>query len=463
MRPDPSPPQRPPGPRGLPLLGVALDYSRDPFDFLLRTAREHGDVAFVRLGGFDIYLLGHPDHIAHVLLHNHKNYVKNQFLRRASVFFGEGLLTSDGETWRRQRRLVQPAFHKERVMGYGETMVGCAQTHLAPWRDGQVRELHDDMMALTLDIALHTLFGSALRPDDARAVGESFTLVSQFFAETRANPLQLPMWVPTPSNLRFKKAHRMLGAVVDRLIEEARSDPRPRTDLLASLLEARTEDGEAMDHERLRGELITLLFAGHETTALALTFTLFHLARHPAALARLHDEVDRVLGGRPPTVSDLRALTWSEQILRESMRLHPPAYSIGRQAVQDDVIGGWRVPAGSMVAIPQWVVHRDPRYFEDPEAFRPERWTPAFRDSLHKFAYFPFGGGPRVCVGAGFAMVEMTLVLAMIAQRWSVEAVDDNPLVLAAATTARPVHPVQMRLRARPSEGLAPARVDAPA
>ncbi|MCB9743757.1 MAG: cytochrome P450 [Alphaproteobacteria bacterium] len=446
MRPSAASASRPPGPPGLPLLGVALDYSRDPFDFLLRTAREHGDIAYLKLGGYDIYQVCDPELIAQVLVHKRARYRKNQFLRKARVLFGDGLLTAEGEDWRRKRRLAQPAFTTRAVMGYVATMSGRAQAHIARWSDGDVRDLHQDMMRLTLDIALGTLFGAELDEGCAAAISRSFSEATSYFAGLRTRPVALPLWMPTPGNRRFLNARSTLFAVIDDLVEQRRARQGPAECLLDMLLSARGEDGEGYDRQQLRAELVTLLFAGHETTALGLTFALWHLARAPEVAAALSEEAQAVLGEAAPAAEHLPALKATDRALREALRLHPPSYAIGREALEEDELGGWTIPAGSMVVLPQWVVHRDPRLYEAPEQFMPERWTSEFKASLPTFGWFPFGGGPRVCVGAGFAMVEMSLTLATILRRWRLEPVDDAPLRLAAATTARPIDPVRARL-----------------
>ncbi|MCB9793969.1 MAG: cytochrome P450 [Alphaproteobacteria bacterium] len=428
---------------------MALDYSRDPFDFMLRTAREHGPIAYLKLGGYDIYLVSDPALIAQVLVHRRERYRKNQFLRKARILFGDGLLTAEGGDWKRQRKLAQPAFTTRSVVGYSELMGQRALAHLSRWTDGEVRDLHQDMMRLTLDIALRTLFGAELDEGSAASISRSFSESTAYFAGLRTKPVALPLWMPTPANRRFVNARSTLYAVIDHLVERRQAQGHQEGCLLDLLLAAKDEAGEGYSAEQLRAELVTLLFAGHETTALGLTFTLWHLARNPEWADRLAAEARSVLGEDAPGAQHLSALKETDRVLRESMRLHPPSYAIGREALEEDQLGGWTIPAGAMVVLPQWVVHRDPRWFEDPEDFRPERWTSAFKSGLPTFAWFPFGGGPRVCVGASFAMVEMTLTLAAILRRWRFELEDSGPLKLVAATTARPTEPVNARVSLR--------------
>ena len=407
---------RPPGPRGLPLLGALPEYASDPLQMMLRVARDYGDVAYMRLFVFDVYQVNRPDLAEEVLRGHAGDVMKDFFTRALKPIAGEGLLTSDGAHWRRQRRLAQPAFHKDRIEGYAKIMVDESRRLAAGWRDGDARDLHKDLSRLTLEIVTRALFGGDAGAD-ADVVGSALDVVMDHFSRTYAfvpGVSALLFW----QQLRVRRAVRRIDEVVGRLVETRRASGRDTGDLLSMLLAARDEDGRPMDDRQLRDEAVTILLAGHETTALALTWTFWLLSRHPEAEARVHAEVDALLGGRDATAGDLRRLQYCDAVVREAMRLYPPAWAIGREPKTPIVLDGWTIPAGAQVTIAPWVLHRDARWFESPEAFRPERWLDGLADRLPRFAYMPFGGGPRVCIGQGFAQLEAVLVLATLAQSW---------------------------------------------
>jgi cytochrome P450 len=433
---------RPPGPRGLPLFGPIQEYTRDPFNFLMSTQRRYGDVVSTRFAGRVLYLLSHPDAIEHVLIHNRKNYPKSDISQRLYPLIGQGLLTSEGELWTQQRKLIAPAFHHRRILSYARTMVDRTQAHLGTWIEGSERSVDADMMKLTLDIAVKTLFGEAEGEGDA--IGRAFTEASEYFAVTLKQPFPVPLWVPTPRNKALIRARDLMHGYTRKIIEARRKEKVRGDDLLSTLIEATDETGAKMDDDQLRDEVLTLLLAGHETTALTLTYSFDLLGRHPHVRDKLEAELDAVLGDRPPSLEDLPRLVYTNQVIKESMRLFPPGAVMLRQAAADDEIAGWRIPAGAVVAFAQWIVHRDARWFETPELFLPERWTPKLEESLPRFAYFPFGGGPRICVGASFAMMEAPLLLASIAQRFRLNLVDLRPLDLLMSVTVRPRRPVRV-------------------
>jgi cytochrome P450 len=438
----------PAGPRGQFLVGNAFQVLRDPFGFLGRMVRDYGDVVLLRFGSVVTYVLNHPRDIEYVLRTNHRNFIKDRGTRMLTSLVGEGLLTSEGEVWRRQRRLAQPAFQFEQVQKYTAAMVAAGERLAEDWRPGQVRDVHEDMMRLTLEIVAETLFGANVAGVSER-VGRAMEVVMRHFA----SPLIWFDWLqklPTPGNLRFRRAVRQLDDVVYGLIRQRRTEGRDAGDLLSRLLEAQDEAGNRMTDRQLRDELITLFLAGHETTALALSYTFHLLARHPDVEARLAAELDEVLTGRSPTAADLPQLRYTDWVVRESMRLYPPAYSIGREAVGDCEIGGYPVPKGTQISLIQWVVHRDSRWFPDPEAFRPERWDNDLARRLPRCAYFPFGDGPRVCIGSQFAMTEAVLVLATLARRFRLALVPGHEeLRFLLSVTLRPKHGVVMRVEER--------------
>jgi cytochrome P450 len=437
----------PPGPKGHFLIGNALDVLRNPFEFAVGLAREHGDVVRFRIGSLDFCMLSHPDDIEYVLRGNHRAFSKDKGTRLLSSLLGDGLLTSAGEVWRRARRLSQPAFQLDQLQKYTEVMVSCADRMLAQWKSRQRRDVHVDMMKLTLEIVAQTLFSASVA-GKAHIVGEAMDVVMKYFASV----VSIIPWLsrlPLPANLRYWRAIKQLDEIVYDTIAQRRAGKTHGDDLLARLLAAQDDDGSRMTDRQLRDELVTLFLAGHETTALALSFTFYLLAAHPETDARLAVELDEVLQGRLPTYADIPRLRYTEWVVKESMRLYPPAPSIGREALEDCELGGYFIPKGTQLALVQWVVHRDPRWFEDPESFKPERWDNDLAKRLPRCAYFPFGDGPRICIGYQFAMMEAVLVLATIAQRFRLELAPDFKLRLLHSVTLRPKGGVRMVINDR--------------
>ena len=439
---------RPPGPVGIPPLGMLPALARDPLEFMGGTLREYGQFTFFRIGPMAMYLLSDPALIEQVLLTRHKSFIKDEVTRHLSLSLGEGLLTSEGETWRRQRRLVAPKLRKKHIEVYGECMVKAAASCAAGFEDGSVRDVHEDMMEVTLEIVAETLFGADVS-EKATQIGETIEfLMGEFITHVRSWRRLVPQWVPLPSRLALKRRSGELDEVLFEIIRARRASPGG-DDLLSLLLAARDEDGRAMDDHQLRDESITVFVAGHETTALALSYALWLVATHPEAEARLVEEVDRVLGGRAARVEDVGALVWTEAVVRETMRIHPPAWIIGREASEDVQVGAYTMPRGSQCLIPIYVIHRDPRWYTDPWAFRPERWLGGLAERLPRFAYFPFGGGPRVCVGNHFAMMEAILVLATLYQRATFKQAPGATLSVVPSITLRPRDGVRMEISLR--------------
>lgn len=438
----------PVAPGRLPLIGHFATWVRDPFAFLTR-ARRAGDVVEIEFPGFRAILLHDPALIEQVLVTDAKHYSKDRFALELKRVLGEGLLTSEGEFWLRQRRLAQPAFHKERIAGYASTMVSTTRDELARFVDGETRDIHADLMRLTLDIVGKTLFGADVT-GRAEEIGVALEAVMNRFADPVAVAVPHYDKLPTALNRNFREAVQNLDRMMRGLVRSHREGKTgDGKDLLSMLLAARDEEGHGMDETQLRDETITLLLAGHETTAIALSWAFVLLARHPDVRARLEAELDRVLGDRDPELRDLPELPFADAVIREAMRLYPPAWSIGREALMDTSIGGFAVPKGSQVWIAQWTVHRDPRWFSRPDVFNPARWLDGLQKRIPKYAYFPFGGGPRLCIGHSFATMEAVLVLATIARRFRVELAPDANLAWMPAITLRPKHGVRARLLAR--------------
>jgi cytochrome P450 len=443
-----------PGPKGLPFLGSLPDLGRDVLGFFTQCARQHGDVVSFRLAAWPAMLLNRPDLVEYVLVKNHQNFIKHRFFwRHVEAIFGQGLLTSEGKFWHQQRRLAAPAFAASRVNRYGDSMVQHTERMLQHWQPGQVLNVHQEAMALTLQIAAKTLFDAETRQDVAevsRAIDEVMEQISVRFRR----PFWIPDALPLPGNLRYRRGVRRMDQLVARIIAERQNKLDDRGDLLSQLMLARNEAGQPMSARQIRDEVITMLLAGHETTALTLSWTWYLLGLHPAVDVQLAEEVHTVLRGRSPTFDDVPRLRFTEQVVSEALRLYPPAYAIGRQALTDCEIGGYHVPAGTTVYVSPWVMHRDPRWFDDPQAFRPERWAGSLAKELPRFAYMPFGGGARICIGNRFAMMEAVLILATVARQFRLERQSGRPVEPKPSITLRPGGGVWVRLVSRPIEAV---------
>jgi cytochrome P450 len=435
----------PPGPKGHFLVGSLPEISRDWLGFLTRCAREYGDVVFFRLAHVPVCLLTHPDGIERVLVTEASKFVKSRDYRALAQVLGNGLLTSEGEAWRRQRKRIQPAFRHENILAYTSLMVERANRMLAGWRPGETRDVHQDMMRVTLEIIAEALFGFDVSPQ-AESISAALQTFTEKFINQASFAFLLPARLPVPGRWRLERAARNLSRIIYAMIQERRARPQATGDLLGTLLGMQSSEEGPMDDRQLRDELITLLLAGHETTAIALSWTFYLLAQHPAVEANLARELCEVLAGRLPEARDLPRLRYTEMVVKESMRLYPPAWGIGRETLEDFELDGYRLPAGTNIFLVQWITHRDPRFYEDPERFEPDRWRddPIRSGRLPRFAYFPFGGGPRVCVGASFAMAEATLLLAAIAQRFHLALVPGHPVEIFPSITLRPKHGIRV-------------------
>ncbi|HKO41916.1 MAG TPA: cytochrome P450 [Pyrinomonadaceae bacterium] len=439
----------PPGPKGGLLLGVMPEFNRDTLGFIER-AKDHGDVVRMRFFYLTVHFLYDPTHIEYVLSTNARNFIKSRSLR--TPFFrrlvGQGLLTSEGEVWKRQRRLAQPAFHRQRISAYGDVMVEYTRRMIANWKAGEQRDIHRDMMRLTLEIVVKTLFDADVS-QDADKVGNVLSRLVMPFASQATLKWIADNRLPTSTHRSFNRDVDEIDAIVYRIIDERRRSGIDQGDLLSMLLAAHDEDGSQMTNRQLRDEVMTLFLAGHETTALTLSWAWYLIARNPEVERKFHEELDQVLSGRLPVAADMPRLKFTEKIAKESMRLYPPAYGLGRQAVEDCEIGGYRIRRGSQLFMFQWVTQRDPRFFPEPEQFKPERWTEEFTNSLPKYAYFPFGGGPRVCIGNYFAMMEIVLLMATIGQRFHFSVGEQRPVELLPAMSLRPKDGIPVTVETR--------------
>ena len=436
-------------PKQHPIWGHGLELHRDQIGFVSRLAAEYGDVVPLWVMPYRVVFFNRPDLVEEVLATKQRHFVKSIVLRRLGELLGDGILVSDGDYYRRQRRLVQPAFHRDRVDGYGRVMVDHTERMLDGWRDGEERELQAEMMRLTLGVVCDALFNADVA-GEAGEVGQAFTAALRAVQDrTSSIQIVLPGFVPLPARVRLWRATRRLDRMVYRIIREHRT-AGGSGDLVSMLLAARDEEtGRGMSDRQVRDEMMTIVLAGHETTALALTWGWYLLAQHPEVEARLHDEVTQVLGDRLPTVADMARLPYTGMVISEALRFYPPAWALVREAVADVEIGGYPLRKGAVVLISPWTMHRDPRYFERPEAFMPERWADGLAKRLPRFAYFPFGGGQRQCIGTGFAMMELTLIFATMVRRFRLRLVPGQQIGYMPAITVRATPGIRMVVQAR--------------
>ena len=421
----------------------------NPLEFFTTLARTYGDVTSYRMAGEQLFLINEPRLIRDVLVTHNRNFTKSRGLERSKRLLGQGLLTSEGAMHLRQRRLMQPAFHRDRVAGYGDLMVGYADRMRRAWADGATLDISREMNRLTLSIVGKTLFDVDVE-EQAATVGEALTAVMESFWMMMLPFAEVLERLPVPKLRRARMARARLDAIIYRMIADRRASGRDHGDLLSMLLAAQDEDeGGGMTDEQVRDEAMTIFLAGHETTANALTWTWYLLSGAPEVEAALHAEVDRVLGGRLPVMGDLPSLQYVERVVTESMRLYPPAWIVGRRAIDEYQLGGHVAPPRAIVVMSPYVMQRDPRFYAEPDRFDPDRWTPEFRAALPKFAYFPFGGGPRQCIGESFAWMELILLVATISQQYRLRLVPGHPVVPQPLITLRAKHGMRMTVERR--------------
>jgi cytochrome P450 len=439
---------RPPGPKPHFLIGNIPLAGRAPLDTFRRWAALYGDIFYYRAAWLHVYFLNRPDLIEYVLVQNPQNFLKDRVVQNSRWLLGSGLLTAEGDGWKRQRRLIQPAFSRDRIAVYARCMTDSAERMLATWRPGTVVDIHQEMMSLTLRVVMRALFEV-----ETMETGKISQSLNTIMLNSIGGRLLLPpffRYLPFPGMRDVRRAVDEVNVAVYEIIRQRRNhDQQTSRDLLSILMHARDEDGSRMTDEQLRDEVMTFLLAGHETTALALSWALYLLSQDAGAEEKLHDQVDRALAGRLPSVSDLSSLTFVESVIKETMRLYPPAWSVARTAIADFELEGYRVPARANIVMSQWLMHRDPRFFSEPEQFDPDRWSSSASRNLPRFAYFPFGGGPRQCIGASFATTEAVLILATIARRFQLVPVEKTPVLPVPSITLRPKDPIRMRIEMR--------------
>ena len=456
----------PPGPpplRRTPwnLYRYVRDFQRDPAAFVARRFDAYGDLYYAPLGATRLYVTRHPDHMREALIDKGSSWKKTETgiaARHLQRFLGSGLLLSNGELWRRQRRMINPALHRRRIETYAQTMVGHTQRMLGRWTAGGDVDLSTEMMELTLAIVTQSLFDYGVhgRATEIMAAMDTFRTVAN-------SPAFLPTWLPLPSELRTRRALALVDGIIYGMIDERRAlGPaalEERSDLLSALIlatddEAAAGDERTMTRQLLRDELLTMFLAGHETTSHALTWTFYLLSQHPEVEAKLHAELDAVLGDRPPTLEDLRSLPYTDMVLSESMRLYPPAPVISRTATEDTELAGYPIPAGAELILWIYWSHHDPRWFPEPAAFRPERFAPGAPATVRS-AFLPFGGGTRLCIGKEFALMEARLVLATIAQRYRLKLHPTQRIAPRFAVTLSPRYGMHMKTEPRQEPTLA--------
>ncbi len=444
-----------PGPRGLPLLGVMPALRRDRLQFVLDMATQYGDVVKFKVLNISLIQVNHPDAIQHVLQDNNKNYHKGfEAFPTLEMTLGHGLLTNEGESWLKQRRLMAPVFHQRNIERMGEMMTRRAlEMFETRWtsaaRHGETLNVAGEMMSLTLDIVTDALFSSSVSAQ-ANAVGQAVSVLLQDVTLRFDFPFYPRPNIPTPHNRAYTRSVKELNNIIYGFIRERREHPNGHHDLLQLLLDAQDqESGEGMNDKQLRDELITLFIAGHETTANLLAWTFYLLSQHPEVEARLHNEIDSVLNGRTPTANDLHNLSYTRRVLDETLRLYPPAWIINRTNLADDELCGYKIPARSFLAISPFVMHRHPAYWDNPAKFDPDRFLPERAKQYHRYIYFPFGGGPRLCIGKGFAQVEAQLILAALAQRCRLTLAENARVEMQAVATLRPKGGLFMNVKSK--------------
>ena len=449
----------PPGPKGIPLIGNIyrlFEFMHDPVGFFFKVAEKYGDddIVYFKVGPRRVYLLNNPEYIQDVLTNHYGNFVKGAAWERGKGILGEGLLTSEGNFHKRQRRLAQPAFHQHRIASYGALMIDCAEKTQDKWQDGSILDLYQEMYRLTLSIVAKTLFGAEIE-SETKDISNALSVVREEWLRTiylTNLPLhKLIMKLPLSTFRRFNKARNRLDATIYRIIKDRRASGKDYGDLLSMLLLSQDEDcnGDGMTDLQVRDEVMTIFLAGHETTASSLIWVFYLISQNPEVEARLWQELDKVLDGRIPMVEDLPHLQYTRMVFAETLRIYPPVWLTTRRPLKDWKVGSYTVPADSVIVICPYLIHRNPRFYPNPLCFDPQRWTAESEANRPRFAYLPFGGGPRRCLGEHFALMESALVIATIAQRWRVKHVPGHPVEPELYVTLRPKYGMKMKLERR--------------
>ncbi len=442
-------------PLAKPILGHLLQLKKDPLGFLLRVSRETGDIIQLKLGPRKVTFLKHPEFIKHVFLDESKNYDKGtRGWDKLRVILRKGVFTSDGKLWQRQRKTMQPGFQRERIISLARVMIEETQNLVTEWelysKKGQAVDVHQEMMKITFRIIAKSMFSEDLNQKQIQMVSHDLPLILDYGAKSYQKFLDLPLSFPTPVHLKVRKAVRNLDNMVMNIIKERRKKDSEDQDLLSILLNAKDPDtGMGMDDMEIRDQVMTIMLAGHETTANSLSFALYLLSKNPAITHKLESEADNVLNGNPPGIEDLTKLRFTLKVFQEALRLFPPVWLIPRRSLKEDTIGGMRIPQGRTVFVCTFTLHRDPRFWEDPETFNPERFTEGNSNIFHNFTYIPFGVGARTCMGKDFALIEAPIILATLFQKFRIISASDSPLTLDPSLTLRPKKPIWAKIQMR--------------
>ena len=435
----------PPGPKGLPGIGNSYRFSCDPLEFITACQRAYGDIVKISLGGEDVYLVMNPDSIKGIFSIDGNKYRKPKYHPNMHDLFGDGMLLGNSDSWLQQRQRAQPAFQMDRLESLVSVMVNYTQNMISEWSAGDVLYIDYEMTKLALKIITKTMFGYELHDRVTRSLVKDMKTIGQRL-KPNITDMIVPPWIPTQSAGEYQNAVSNIDQVLNTIIRD-----RGRTgvdgesmDYLSFLLRDYPKNG--VDQQLLRDEMTTILLAGNDTTATVMSFAWFLIARHPAVEQRVHDEVEEVLDGEYPTLSDLNNLVYTEQVLKEAMRLYPPVYSVLRQSIEDTELSGYHIPSESVLMLPQWGVHRDSRWYDEPEKFDPSRWVTEQACNRPEYAYFPFGGGARRCIGEEFALMEGKIVLSLTAQNYRLELVSDDPVELIPSITLHPDGPIEMKV-----------------
>jgi cytochrome P450 len=438
-----------PGPKGHPIFGSLLDFKEDVLGTLMAGFREYGDVVRFDVKRFPAYLIAHPDHVKYILQDNHRNYPHPEFMREGfAQVTGQGLVASQGDYWLRERRLAQPAFHRQRIQQFGTMMTDTTKERMERWQPaierGEALNIRTEMLHLALDILAKALFGADWG-SEAETIAPAAGIMLEHVYGRLENFINVPEWVPVPRRRRFVEARATIDKFVYGLIAERRRQPGEANDLITMLVQAKDEEtGAEMSDEQVRDEVMSAIIAGHETVSTGLTWIWYLLAMNPACGRRLRAELAQVLGDRTATIDDLPQLTYTRMVVDEGLRLYPPLWVNARTPLQDDVIGGYQIEKGAFMLLSEYVTHRHPDFWEDPEGFDPERFTPERSEGRHRWAYITFGGGPRRCIGVNFALIEIPLIVATIAQRYRLQLVPGFPVATKPGITIRPRYGMMM-------------------
>ena len=435
-----------PGPRGLPILGVMPEMVNDMLGLFSRTAREYGGITQFKLLNSTYLLVTNPDYVKYILQDNYKNYIRGRSVETGRVLLGNGLPLIDGDFWLRERRLLQPAFHRERLGKLATTVSVVIDSFVQAWeqkaRDKQAIDMDDEMMRLTLTVIIKSMFSADI-DDKIKSLSHAFNVASKFMLWRSQQMWAPPLSVPIPRNVEYNRALKVLNETIYPLIADSRKNPKD--DLLGMLLAMRDQDtGEGMTDQQARDEVVTIFFAGNETTAASMTWLFYLLSQHPEVEEKLRAEIKSVLDGRGPAFADLSKLVYMQQVLHETLRLYPAAYLFAREAVTDDTLDGYLIPAKTLIFITPYITHRDPNYWPDPERFDPQRFTPENIASRPRHIYYPFGEGPHLCIGNNFALMEMQMILAMALQRFRFGLVPGQTIALKPEATLRSKHGMKM-------------------